>query len=126
MREILVGSKVLPYDALFVVGRVWYRLGVPYAVPKFIAVVRDKRTGELRRSLTVEEVIQIESEISRMFGWGAVITKLEDLDREINERYKEELMKAKAEGKIVFSFADALFNKIAELISKKDPVEFEI
>jgi hypothetical protein len=125
MMEVAVGTKLLPYDALFVVGRVWYKSGVPYAVPKFITFIRDNN-GELRRSLTVEEMIQVESEISRTFGWKAVITKFEDLDREINEKYKEELLQAKEEGKIVFSFADAMFNKIAELLSKKDPVEFEI
>ncbi len=126
MREFLVGSKVLPYESLYVVGRVWYRSGIPYAVPKFIAVVRDKKTNELRTNLTLEDMITMEKEISERFGWQAKITKLEDLDKEIKKKYKEELLKAKAENRIVFSFADALSNKIAKLMNKKDPVELEV
>ncbi len=126
MREFLVGSKVLPYESLYVVGRVWYRLGIPYAVPKFIAYVKDRMTNEVRTNLTSEEIAKLEKETSERFGWQAKIIKLEDLEKEINEKYREELLKAKAEGRIVFSFADALFNKIAELTNKKDPVELEV
>ncbi len=126
MKEVLVGSKTLPYESLYVVGRVWYRSGVPYAVPKFIAYVKDRTTNELRTNLTSEEIAKLEKETSERFGWKAKIIKLEDLEKEIDEKYREELLKAKAEGRIVFSFADALYNKIAELMNKKDPIELEI
>ena len=125
-RELLVGTKTLPYEALFVVGRVWYKLNTPYAVPKFIAVVRDKYTKELKQNLTEEELAKLEKEISERFYWQAKVIKLEDLEKEIEQRYKEELLKAKEEGKIIFSYADTMFNRLAELINKKDPLEFEI
>ena len=126
MREILVGSKILPYESLFVVGRVWNRFGIPYAVPKFIAVIRDKRTGELKLNLTEEELLKVKEDIEERFYWQVVIVKLEDLEKEIDEKFKEDLQKAKAEGKIVFSCASALYNKIAELMKNKDPVELEV
>jgi hypothetical protein len=126
MREILIGSKILPYESLYVIGKIWNRFGIPYAVPKFIVVIRDKRTGELKQNLTEEELFKVKKDIEERFYWQVVIVKLEDLDKEINKKYKEELLQAKAEGRIVFSFADALYNKIAELMKNKDPVELEV
>jgi hypothetical protein len=121
--------KEYPAEALFIACRVCTEPIdgelVDYAVPEFIFVVRDQKTGELKKALAKIEIEWLQEEINGCLGFWPVIVKVEEFEKLITQKFVEELRQAKAEGKIIFSFADAMSDKLRELL-RRDPFEYEI
>jgi len=121
--------KEYPAEALFIACRVCTEPIdgelVDYLVPWFVLVVRDQKTGELKKDLAKIEMEWLQEEINAGLGFLPVIMKLEEFEKLITQKFVEELRQAKAEGKIIFSFADAMSDKLRELL-RRDPFEYEI
>jgi hypothetical protein len=122
-------KKEYPVEALFIACRVCTepidKELVDYAVPEFVLVVKDRKTGELKKDLVKIEIEWLQEEINGNLGFLPVIVKLEEFEKLITQKFVEELRQAKAEGKIIFSFADAMSDKLRKLL-RKDPFEYKI
>jgi len=122
-------KKECPAEALFIACRVCTEPLdgelVEYAVPEFVFVVRDRKTGELKKDLTKIEMEWLQEEINGGLGFWPVIVRFEEFEKLITQKFVEEIRQAKAERKIIFSFADAMSDKLRELL-RMDPLEYEI
>jgi len=67
----------------------------------------------------------LQKEINGGLGFLPVIMKLEEFEKLINQKFMEELRQAQAEGKIIISFADAMSDKVRELLQTR-LFEYEI
>jgi len=121
--------KEYPAEALFIACRVCTEPLdgelVDYAVPEFVLVVKDRKTGELKKDLAKIEMVWLQKEINGGLGFIPVIVRFEEFEKLIAQKFVEELRQAKAEGKIIFSFADAMSDKLRELL-RRDPFEYEL
>jgi nitroreductase len=122
-------KKGYPAEALFIACRVCTEPIdgelVDYVVPWFVLAIKDQKTGELKKDLAKIEMEWLQKEINGNLGFWPVIVRFEELRKLITQKFVEELRQAKAEGKIIFSFADAMSDKLRELL-REDPFEYEL
>jgi len=122
-------KKEYPKEVLFVACRVCTEPIdgelVDYAIPDFVLVAKDQKTGELKKDLAKIEIEWLQKEINGGLGFLPVIMKLEEFEKLINQKFMEELRQTQAEGKIIISFADAMSDKVRELLQTR-LFEYEI